>query len=347
MDKTTTHTTPDIVVWELTLECNLNCLHCGSSAGKIRPDELSTKEAIRLCHDLSDIGFKGVALMGGEVFLRNDWQTISKEIKDLGMVLSIITNGFFNAQEIVPKLERLETDCVMVGLDGASAKSQDKIRGVKGSFEKAITFTRAAKKAGIPTGLITTVHALNFKELPKIRDLVLHEKVNWQIQEATPIGRFPKKLVLSDEEYYALGLFIRSTQKKYSTKNLSIVGTHNFGFHSSVIPNLSSFPEWNGCYAGRTVLGIQSNGNVKGCLALSDEFIEDNIRKRSIIDIWNAPNSFAYNRKFKIKNLGENCTGCKFGKTCKGGCTTRSSSMTSLPHNDPFCFYRFEKDEGV
>jgi len=344
MNRTTLHKTPDIVVWELTLKCNLNCLHCGSSAGKIRPDELSTSEAIRLCHDLSDIGFKGVALMGGEVFLRHDWQTISKEIKDLGMILSIITNGFFNAQQIVPKLARLETDCVMVGLDGASAKSQDKIRGVKGSFEKAISFIRATKKADIATSAITTVHTLNFNELPKIRDLVLHEKVNWQIQEATPIGRFPKKLVLSEEEYYTLGLFIRSIQKKYATKNLTIIGTHNFGFHSSVIPNLSSYPKWNGCYAGKTVLGIQSNGNIKGCLALSDEFIEGNIRKRSITDIWNDPNAFAYNRKFKIEDLGENCRECKYGETCKGGCTTRSSSMTGLPHNDPYCFYRFEKD---
>ena len=347
MNRTTLHKTPDIAVWELTLECNLNCLHCGSSAGKKRPDELSTREAIRLCHDLSDIGFKGVALMGGEVFLRHDWQTISKEIKDLGMILSIITNGFFNAQEIVPKLKRLETDCVMVGLDGSSANSQDKIRGVKGSFEKAIAFIRAAKQAEITTSFITTVHALNFNELSKIRDLAIQEGVNWQIQEATPIGRFPKKLLLSEEEYYALGLFIRSTQKKYATKNLTIIGTHNFGFHSSVIPNLSSYPKWNGCYAGKTVLGIQSNGNIKGCLALSDEFIEGNIRNKSIIDIWNDPKAFAYNRRFEIKDLGENCKGCEFGKTCKGGCTTRSSSITGSPHNDPYCFYRFEKDKAL
>ena len=77
---------PDITVWELTLECNLKCLHCGSSAGVKRADELTTKEALKLCHDLSDIGFKGIALMGGEVFLRKDWPIISKEIKDLGMI---------------------------------------------------------------------------------------------------------------------------------------------------------------------------------------------------------------------------------------------------------------------
>jgi len=344
MKKTMISHAPDIAVWELTLKCNLNCLHCGSSAGKIRSDELSTKEAIRLCHNLSDLNCKGIALMGGEVFLRHDWQIIAKEIKDLGMTVSVITNGFCQASQIIPILKRLKIDSVMVGLDGASASSQDSIRGVPGSFDKSITFIREAKKAKIRIWIITTVHKLNFKELPEIRDLVLHEEVNWQIQEATPIGRFPKTLVLSEEEYYALGLFIRSTQKNYATKKLSIIGAHNFGFHSHVIPNLSSYPVWNGCYAGKTVLGIQSNGNVKGCLALSDEFIEGNIRKRNIIGIWNDTNAFAYNRKFKKENIGKNCKTCKHGVTCKGGCTTRSSSMTGSPHNDPCCFYRFEKD---
>lgn len=344
MNLTESYQNPHIAVWELTLKCNLKCLHCGSSAGKKRTDELSTKEALQLCHDLSDLGFGGIALMGGEVFLRKDWSVISKEIKDLGIALSIITNGFFKPEKFIPELVKLETDCLMLGLDGASAKTQDKIRNVEGSFEKAKAFMRAAKQAGLSVGIITTVHKLNFKELPKILDFVIKEEVIWQIQEATPIGRFPKELVLSNEEYYSLGLFIYSLQKKYNKKNFSIVGTHNFGFHSKVIPNLSTYPEWKGCYAGKTVLGIQSNGNIKGCLALSDDYIEGNIKKRSIKEIWNDPNAFAYNRKFKVEDLGENCQQCKYGKECKGGCTTRSTCMTGIPHNDPCCFYQIEKE---
>ncbi|OYT56733.1 radical SAM protein [Euryarchaeota archaeon ex4484_162] len=338
---------PDIVVWEITLKCNLNCMHCGSSAGKTRPDELSTKEAIKLCRDLADIGFKGIALMGGELFLRRDWYEISKEIKDLGIKLSIISNGFVDAKKIVPMLTKLGADCVMVGLDGASPKTQDKIRGMKGAFEKAIEFLRECKRNGLTTGVITTVHKLNLKELPKIRDLIVKEEFDWQIQEATPIGRFPRNLALSEEEYYSLGLFIFSTQKKYSSNKFSIVGAHNFGFHSKYIPNLSLYPEWNGCYAGKTVLGIQSNGNIKGCLALPDEFIEGNIRERSVVDIWNDPDAFTYNRKFKVEDLGENCRGCKYGETCKGGCMTRSVTITGKTHNDPSCFYRFEKQRHL
>ena len=334
---------PNIVVWEITLKCNLNCLHCGSSAGNIRSDELTTNESLQLCHDLSDIGFKGIGLMGGEIFLRKDWKQISKEIKKVGIKLSIITNGFFKPDKLVSELVDLGADCVMVGMDGSSAETQDKIRRVAGSFDKAWKFIRAAKKAGLVIGIITTVHKLNLEELPKIRDLVLEEEVDWQIQPATPIGRFPINLALTPEEFYTVGLFIHSIQKEHTNKDFTIVGAHNFGFHSSVIPPLSYYPEWKGCYAGKTVLGIQSNGDVKGCLAMPDDFIEGNIRKRNIKDIWNDPNSFAYNRKFTIDQIGENCKGCEFGKSCKGGCTTMSATLTGKLHNDPLCFRRFEK----
>ena len=159
---------PAIAVWEATLKCNLQCAHCGSSAGATRADELSTTEALHLCHDLAALGCTGVALMGGEIFLRQDWLTISKEIKRQGMVLSVITNGFIDADSIIPQLSAIGTDCVMIGLDGGSAESHDAIRGVQGSFEKACTFLKEAKKAHLRTGAITTVQKSNFHELPTI-----------------------------------------------------------------------------------------------------------------------------------------------------------------------------------
>ena len=45
---------PRVAVWELTLRCNLGCLHCGSRAGKARPDELTLGEALKLCDNLAE-----------------------------------------------------------------------------------------------------------------------------------------------------------------------------------------------------------------------------------------------------------------------------------------------------
>jgi len=188
---------------------------------------------------------------------------------------------------------------------------------------------------------------MNYHDLQKIKEYVLNKQIFWQIQQAVPVGRFSKQLLLSDKEHYSLGLFISTMQKKHGNNIISFIGNHNLGFNSKIIKNLSPLPDWNGCIAGKTIIGIQSNGNIKGCLALSDDFIEENIRNKSIKEIWNDPNAFSYTRKFDEKNLGENCKGCKYSIECKGGCTTRSSSITGYVHNDPFCFHRIEKNMKI
>lgn len=57
-------------VWEITLRCNLACVHCGSRAGPPRATELSTEEAFDLVRQLAEVGITQVTLLGGEAFLR-------------------------------------------------------------------------------------------------------------------------------------------------------------------------------------------------------------------------------------------------------------------------------------
>jgi len=332
---------PSQVVWEITLKCNLKCMHCGSSAGLERGDELTTEESKKVCKQLAEIGFRGIGLMGGEMFLRKDWEIIVKEIKDQGMAVSTVTNGYFKPEKIIPKLLKLEVDCVTVGFDGTE-EIHDEIRGVKGAYKKSLEFMRAAKKEGLLINPITTVHKKNFHVLNELGKIILEDEgLDWQIQTAVPIGRFPEKLKLSEEEVYALGLFIANFQKKYSKDR--VIGSHSLGFYSEKIPNLSFYPEWKGCYAGKSVLGINSRGDIRGCEILPDEYIEGNVRDRSIVDIWNDPNAFSYNRNFKKEDLGPLCKDCKHALKCKGGCMCRSVLLTGHEHNDPNCFYRTEQ----
>ena len=337
---------PYQVVWEMTLRCNLNCLHCGSAAGKARSTELSTKEGVQLIHDLAKIGSREVCFMGGEPLLRKDWYELAKEVKKLGMEFLIISNGFNINEEIMNKLATLDPYAIATSLDGGTAKTHDYIRGKKGSFDKVMEYISLSKERELPTSVITTVSKLNVDELPLIKDILVNRFIAWQIQVATPHGRFPKKYALSRKEFYEVGEYIASLQKKYSKKELPIIGAHGLGYHSKQIPCLGLYPEFRGCQAGITILSIRSNGNVTGCLGTQDEYIEGNIKERSIIDIWNDPKAFAYNRKFTKEQLGENCRECKYGEICKGGCLGMSLGLTGKPYNNSFCFHKIE-EEGL
>ena len=334
---------PIIAVWETTLNCNMKCLHCGSSAGRSREKELTTQEGLDLCRDLKKLGTRRVTLMGGEPLLRKDWYDFAKGIRNLGMNVTIISNGLLIDEKIVSQLVELDPYAVSISIDGGTKETHNSIRRVNTSFDKCIHNLELLREANLPTSVVTTVHKQNFKELPKIRDFLLNKGIAWQIQMAVPVGRFPESFMLSKDEFYSVALFIASCRKKYSIKELPVMGAHNFGYNSKILPNIMILP-WIGCQAGLTAIGIQSDGGIKGCLSLPDEFIEGNVRDQNIIDIWNNPNSFSYNRNFKKEDLRGQCKECKYGKRCKGGCLTVSWSLTGKNHSNPYCLRLIEKE---
>src|SRR5271155_689128 len=76
---------PIYAVWEITPACALACRHCGSRAGRDRPDELTTAEALDLVDQMADLGGKEVTLIGGEAYLRADWLQIVRRVRSHGI----------------------------------------------------------------------------------------------------------------------------------------------------------------------------------------------------------------------------------------------------------------------
>jgi len=330
-------------LYELTLRCNMRCIHCGSSAGDERIKELTTDEWNNVSKQLADMNCKEITLLGGEPFLRKDWDIIAKYIKDSGIKVTIMSNGYLINEKVIEKLRKIEPKVVSVSIDGSNPETHDKIRQLKGSFNRSVDVISNLKKAGIKTSVVTSINKLNFNELPEIRSMLLNKGILWQLQIAIPLGRFQKDLLLTKEEYYAAAIFIAASRSKYSAKELPIIGTHCFGYYSKKLRNPMVFP-WNGCQAGISTIGIQSNGDVKGCLSLPPEFIEGNIRKTSISEIWQRPDFCDYNRNFDMSYLNNECKGCKYGKKCRGGCIGVSVGITGKPNGDTYCFKLIEEN---
>ncbi|MFX1593504.1 MAG: radical SAM protein [Promethearchaeota archaeon] len=327
-------------VWEVTLKCNSKCIHCGSSAGKSRLDELDTEEALALVNDLKSCGYDGIALMGGEPFLRDDWYDIAREIKKNKIKLTIVSNGLDLTNQI-HKLKKLQVDCISLSLDGGTPKTHDYIRGIKGAFDKVLNSITLLKDQNFPLSVITTVNKINFKELNLIRDFLLNKNIAWQIQISLPIGRFSRDLAISREQFYAIAMFISLHLRNYSTKELPLIGAHCFGYFSIFLPELGLDP-WFGCQAGKSVLGIQSNGNIKGCLTLPDDYIEGNIRTKSISEILDSRFYLKYKQSIYKKNSKNYCSNCEAFKKCKGGCLGTAIALNSF--DKPYCLRAIENE---
>ena len=81
-----------IVVWNITLKCNLKCLHCYASAGDKNKDELKTEDCLNIIDQLSEIKVPTILFSGGEPLLRHDIYEIAEYAtsKNIKCVLSLI-----------------------------------------------------------------------------------------------------------------------------------------------------------------------------------------------------------------------------------------------------------------
>ncbi|MFN2229783.1 MAG: radical SAM protein, partial [Anaerolineae bacterium] len=221
-------------VWELTLRCNLRCLHCGATAGSARPDELTTAEALRVADELAALKTDEVTLMGGEVFLRPDWLAVAQALRAGGVQVVVFTNCTLITPERIAQLAALEPRTIGTSIDGGCAAVHDEIRGVPGAFAKTLAAIDDLQAAGLRVGVITTLTRRNLYELPAIARLLVGRDIHWQIQAAGAGGeRLDRADLLTPLEFYFAALFIARMRTTYPWAVLPVIGAHDFGYCST------------------------------------------------------------------------------------------------------------------
>lgn len=337
---------PETCVWEITMGCNLRCRHCGSSCNDERQDELTTEEALHLVDDIAALKIKWISLIGGEVFLRKDWSHIAKKFSDYKINVCIITNGTLIDYEIVEMLKESRVANVSISIDGTSA-TQNMIRG-NGIYEKCCTAISLLKAAGITTSVITTVMKENIEELSQLRDSLISMGVHyWQIQPALPEGNLAQsqESIIEPQDIKRIIDFAYEVSIKGQIK---IVLPDTIGYYTKketitrqITDGTDKVPMWHGCNAGVRSFGIFCNGDITGCTSMRDpKYIEGNIRKRSLKDIWEDDDSFAWRRAMQVEQLAGKCRSCEYVETCLGGCSNvRLTTTGDINGENRYCAY--------
>ncbi|MEW5797001.1 MAG: radical SAM protein [Candidatus Zixiibacteriota bacterium] len=337
---------PSYVVWEITFACNMRCIHCGTSAGKIRPDELTTAEALALIDELGGLDCEHLALSGGEPLLRDDWRELARRSKQNRIRTYMITNAFAVTPMIADDMVEVGLDKVGVSFDGVE-KTHNYIRQRDDSYARVMKAFDLFRERNMYFDAVSQVSNINIGELDEMREILIDRGVrNWRIQMTTTTGRMRclSDLVLSLPNYSRL---VDKLIEFRGRDGIRIDPGENIGYYGCKGTELLNGGIYLGCYAGVRVAGIESNGAVKGCLSMPEEFVEGNIRDSSFTAIWNNPAGFAYNRQFTRRSAGGPCRDCRYLPLCRGGCTTTSFSQTGERANNPYCTYRLEMEEGI
>ena len=325
-------------VWEITLACCFSCKYCGSKAGHARDGELSTTECLHVAAQLTDLGCKRVALIGGEIFMRTDWATIAQALTAHGVQVSIVTNGYLFSDQLIAQIKAANIESVAVSLDGPE-RIHDKYRQ-RGSFQRAMAAIDILTERKIPVSVISTLHSQNVAHLNALYETLTQKQIfAWQLQACSPMGNAANADFSTEFDFTQVIRFVETRRAQAPF----IVGiADNIGYYTPTEPYLRGSPlggsPFRGCRAGLCNIGIDSVGNVRGCESLYDDsFIEGNLRERSLAENWNDPDSFSYNRHFTQKLLTGHCATCEFGARCAGGCRSFNFFSNGTLYESPRC----------
>jgi radical SAM protein with 4Fe4S-binding SPASM domain len=337
---------PRYAVWEVTLRCDLACHHCSSRAGRARPDELTTREALHLVDQMGDLGVLEITLIGGEVYLRDDWTDIVRAIARRGIQCTIVTGGRGFTRDRARAAKDAGVLSVSVSVDGTEP-THDGLRGLSGSHRAALRSMHNLAAEAVQVSANTQIGRRNRRELPAIFELVRSAGAHsWQLQLTVAGGRVADDPTLLLEPYHLIEVMPQVARVKAlaDAADVRIWPGNNLGYYGPFESLLrGDLPKGRkgSCSAGRFMLGIESNGSVKGCPSLpSATYVGGNVRDDKLADIWERSDALRFTRQSRAAELWGHCKDCYYADDCQGGCSWTAHSLFGKRGNNPFCHHR-------
>ena len=256
--------TPLFASYNVTGRCNMRCTFCEWWKNEI--PELSTKKALAAIDSVCNLGVPFFDLSGGEPLLRKDLIVLAKRVASHGCLVSMNSNGTLLTKDKIDDVANV-FDTVVVSLDGPE-KIHDKIRGVAGTYKKAVNAIRLLKANGVRTGVNSVVTPWNIEMLPKFIE-ELRSIVDFaQIQ---PMHPYPPSAENSpsNEQIIRLQEYLLSL-KQSDPGFLAVPAEFIKGFEQFFKGKSQKI-----CNAGELYIAINPQGKLLACPARSDLVLGD------------------------------------------------------------------------
>ena len=305
--------------FELTDQCNLHCLHCGSSCESANSTFLPCAEIEKVLSEVSAAYTPGeimVCLTGGEPLLHPDLYRVIHTARFLGFPVGITTNGTLIDDAAAGKLAAAGLSTISVSIDGVGAV-HDRLRQTAGSFDAAMRGVHALRRYGIEAQAMTVVHKGNLDHLNTLYDFLRADGFySWRLTNVDPIGRASQSsgLLLDADGLKRLLDLIR--QYRFDPENEMEV-TYGCAHFLNLDYENEVRDFYFQCGAGTLVGNVMANGNIGACLDIErrPELVQGNIYRDSFTDVWK--NRFRFFREDRT-GKSEVCRECEHRTICMG-----------------------------
>lgn len=316
---------PVNVTWEMTYQCNLSCIHCLSDSGWKREGELTSTQALGVIDELSAMKVFQLNIGGGEPMMRPDFLYLMDYAHEKGIVTCISTNGTRIDRKTAKRLAH-PLVYIQVSLDGATAESNDAIRG-KGSFNRVVKALGFLREQDIPVSINTVLTRLSITELDELHRLAKEFGARFRVSRFRPSGRGKdtwSRLNVTPQQMLRFSGWLN--------RHLGVsTGDSFFSVSSEERRSLGL----NMCGACKLTCCISPTGDVYPCAFLQEaEFRAGRITRDSFKQIWDRSPVFRSFRRLEIKS----CETCYRFDLCHGGCPAIAyHTQRRLGVPDPGC----------
>jgi MoaA/NifB/PqqE/SkfB family radical SAM enzyme len=253
----------------LSYRCQLNCIHCGVH-GESDPTrkELAPSEMKDIIAQAQELGVYFVVFSGGEPLLNEHVVEFFSYTAQKGIITALSTNGQLLTKDIVKELKRERVAFINVSIDNAQPAVHDKLRGVKGCFQKAQEGIRRCVDEGVPIIVSTYATKENISNGDLRNIISMSKKIGARgvrILFVVPAGKLLgcSRIDFSDQE------------KKYVRSLLDPSYVYIEGVRNK-------FTECNTIL--KKLFYLSPYGDVQPCSFVPLSF--GNIRKKPLADIW-------------------------------------------------------------
>ncbi len=277
---------PLAVHQEVVAACNLTCAHCfaGELPRKARP--LSLGELDALFADLAAMGSFRLGITGGEPLLRKDLFEVLDAATARGLHPCVTTNALLIDERVAREFGRRELVWLNVSLDGATAETNDLVRG-DGVFERVKEKLAVLGRHARFT-LAFTVMRHNAREVEGCARLAAEVGAHTAVfRPLYPVGvaRENPALMPSYDDYAgALSRLASLDARAFGEHGLRALDpfspTGREEARGGAVDELA-------CGAGATVCSVSVSGDVNPCSFLGDDFVVGNVRERPFRSLWN------------------------------------------------------------
>jgi radical SAM protein with 4Fe4S-binding SPASM domain len=338
-------------------------MHCYSKADLDAVDTLTTEDVMQTLEKFKENGVKFLIFSGGEPLTRKDLFDIAQRCRELGIITYLSTNGLYigknNAQKIIDTF-----NYIGISIDG-SEKTHDYFRGLEGSFRESMKAVKLLNSyAGSKVGIRFTITKETYDDLAFIFELAEKEKIpKIYISHLVYSGRGLENLEMDlthkqrrdavnfilDKAFYYHDNEIDIEIVTGNMEQDAILFLERFGKKYPDLKEQMSerLRRWGGNSAGRKLLNIDSEGNVK-----PDPFfpkIIGNILTEDFSDIWtNRPSVLLQKLRQHPREISGKCAECEVIDICNGGSRSRAYAIHGdMWAEDPSCYLTNEEIRGV